>query len=167
MTHIARLLLFSTLLLSPVGSTLLAAADEPLGVLVVAHGSTTAWNATVEASVAIIQQHTPSQVAYLMGAKNRTPQEAYDDLVAAGVQRVVIVPLLVSSHSSHYEQIRFIGRLRDDYPGSDWMSLTPLHGPADVVGVTPALDAHPNTRRTHGIGLPLGRSPRAPGPPDR
>ena len=143
MTHIARLLLFSTLLLSPVGSTLVAAADEPLGVLVVAHGSTTAWNATVEASVANIQQHTPSQVAYLMGAKNRTPQEAYDDLVAAGVQRVVIVPLLVSSHSSHYEQIRFIGRLRDDYPGSDWMSLTPLHGPADVVGVTPALDAHP------------------------
>ena len=134
MTHIARLLLFSTLLLSPVGSTLVAAADEPLGVLVVAHGSTTAWNATVEASVAIIQQHTPSQVAYLMGAKNRTPQEAYDDLVAACVQRVVIVPLLVSSHSSHYEQIRFIGRLRDDYPGSDWMSLTPLHGPADVVG---------------------------------
>ena len=134
MTHIARLLLLSTLLLSPVGSTLVAAADESLGVLVVAHGSTTAWNATVEASVAIIQQHTPSQVAYLMGAKNRTPQEAYDDLVAAGVQRVVIVPLLVSSHRSHYEQIRFIGRLRDDYPGSDWMSLTPLHGPADVVG---------------------------------
>ena len=121
----------------------MAAADEPLGVLVVAHGSTTAWNAAVEASVANIQQHTPSQVAYLMGAKNRTPQEAYDDLVAAGVQRVVIVPLLVSSHSSHYEQIRFIGHLRDDYPGSDWMSLTPLHGPADVVGVTPALDAHP------------------------
>ena len=143
MTHVGRLLLFSTLLLSPVGSTLVAAADDPPGVLVVAHGSTTAWNAAVEASVANIQQHTPSRVAYLMGAKNRTPQEAYDDLVAAGVQRVVIVPLLVSSHSSHYEQIRFIGRLRDDYPGSDWMSLTPLHGPADVVGVTPALDAHP------------------------
>ena len=143
MTHIARLLLCSTFLLSPVGSTLAAAADEPLGVLVVAHGSTAAWNANVEAAVTIMRQHTPSQAAYLMGAKNRTPQEAYDDLVAAGVQRVVIVPLLVSSYSSHYEQVRFIGRLRDDYPGSDWMNLTPLHGPADVVGVTPALDAHP------------------------
>ena len=142
MTRIARLLLCSTLLLSPVGSTL-AAADEPLGVLVVAHGSTAAWNANVEAAVTIMRQHTPSQAAYLMGAKNRTPQEAYDDLVAAGVQRVVIVPLLVSSYSSHYEQVRFIGGLRDDYPGSDWMNLTPLHGPADVVGVTPALDAHP------------------------
>ena len=142
MTRIARLLLCSTLLLSPVGSTL-AAADEPLGVLVVAHGSTAAWNANVEAAVTIMRQHTPSQAAYLMGAKNRTPQEAYDDLVAAGVQRVVIVPLLVSSYSSHYEQVRFIGGLRDDYPGSDWMNLTPLHGTADVVGVTPALDAHP------------------------
>ena len=142
MTHIARLLLFSTLLLSPVGSTR-AAADEPLGVLVVAHGSTAAWNANVEAAVTIIQQHTPSTAAYLMGAKNRTPQEAYDELVAAGVQRIVIVPLLVSSYSSHYEQVRFIGRLRDDYPGSAWMSLTQLHGPAEVIGVTPALDAHP------------------------
>ena len=120
MTCIARLLLCSTLLLSPVGSTL-AAADEPLGVLVVAHGSTAAWNANVEAAVTILQQHTPSQAAYLMGAENRTPQEAYDALVAAGVQRVVIVPLLVSSYSSHYEQVRFIGGLRDDYPGSDWM----------------------------------------------
>ena len=144
MTHIARLLLFSTVLLSPVGSTLAATADEPLGVLVVAHGSTAAaWNTNVEAAVTIIQQHTPSNATYLMGAKNRTPQEAYDDLVAAGVQRIVIVPLLVSSYSSHYEQVRFIGRLRDDYPGSEWMKLTPLHGPADVVGVTPALDAHP------------------------
>ena len=143
MTHIARLLLFSTLLLSPVGSTLAAAADEPLGVLVVAHGSTAAWNTNVEAAVTIIQQHMPSTAAYLMGAKNRTPQEAYDELVAAGVQRIVIVPLLVSSYSSHYEQVRFIGHLRDDYPGSEWMSLTQLHGPAEVVGVTPALDAHP------------------------
>ena len=142
MTHIARFLLFSTLLLSPVGSTL-AAADEPLGVLVVAHGSTAAWNANVEAAVTALRQHTPSNAAYLMGAENRTPQEAYDELVAAGVQRIVIVPLLVSSHSSHYEQVRFIGRLRDDYPGSEWMNLTQLHGPADVVGVTPALDAHP------------------------
>ena len=143
MTHSARLLLFSTLILSFVGSTLAAAADEPLGVLVVAHGSTAAWNANVEAAVTIIRQHTPTTAAYLMGAKNRTPQEAYDNLVAAGVQRVVIVPLLVSSYSSHYEQVRFIGRLRDDYPGSEWMKLTQLHGPADVVGVTPALDAHP------------------------
>ena len=143
MTHIARLLLFSILLLSPVGSTLAAAADEPLGVLVVAHGSTAAWNTNVEAAVTIIQQHMPSTAAYLMGAKNRTPQEAYDELVAAGVQRIVIVPLLVSSYSSHYEQVRFIGRLRDDYPGSAWMSLTQLHGSAEVVGVTPALDAHP------------------------
>ena len=143
MTHVARLLLFSTLILASVGSTIAAAADEPLGVLVVAHGSTAAWNANVEAAVTIIRQHTPSTAAYLMGAETRTPQAAYDELVAAGVQRIVIVPLLVSSYSSHYEQVRFLGRLRDDYPGSEWMQLTQLHGPADVVGVTPALDAHP------------------------
>ena len=142
MPHITRLLLFSTLILSLVGSTIAATADEPLGVLVVAHGSTAQWNANVEAAVTIIRQHTPSEAAYLMGAENRTPQAAYDELVAAGVHRIVIVPLLVSSSSSHYEQVRFIGRLRDEYPGSERMKLTQLHGPADVVGVTPALDAH-------------------------
>ena len=94
MTSIARFLLFSTLILSPVGSTIAAAADEPLGVLVVAHGSTAEWNANVEAAVTIIRQHTPSTAAYLMGAETRTPQAAYDELVAAGVQRIVIVPLL-------------------------------------------------------------------------
>ena len=143
MPYIARLLLFSTLILSPVGSTIAAAADEPLGVLVVAHGSTAEWNANVEAVVTTIRQHTPTSAAYLMGAENRTPQAAYDELIAAGVHRIVIVPLLVSSYSSHYEQVRFLGRLRNDYPGSEWMQLTQLHGPADVVGVTPALDAHP------------------------
>ena len=91
MTHIARFLLFSTLIFSPVGSTIAAAADEPLGVLVVAHGSTAEWNANVEAAVTIIRQHTPSIAAYLMGKENRTPQAAYDELVAAGVQRIVIV----------------------------------------------------------------------------
>ena len=143
MTHIARLLLFSTFILSPVGSTIAAAADEQLGVLVVAHGSTAEWNANVEAVVTILQRHTPSTAAYLMGKENRKPQEAYDELIAAGVQRIVIVPLLVSSYSSHYEQVRFLGRLRDDYPGSEWMKLTQLHGAAEVVSVTPALDAHP------------------------
>ena len=143
MTHIARLLLSSTLILASVGSTIAAAADEQLGVLVVAHGSTAEWNANVEAAVTIIRQHTPSTAAYLMGAETRTPQAAYDELIAAGVHRIVIVPLLVSSYSSHYEQVRFIGRLRDDYPGSGWMKLTQLHGPAEVVSVTPALDAHP------------------------
>ena len=127
MTHIARFLLFSTLIFSPVGSTIAAAADEPLGVLVVAHGSTAEWNANVEAAVTIIRQHTPSTAAYLMGKENRTPQAAYDELVAAGVHRIVIVPLLVSSYSSHYEQVRFLGHLRDDYPGSEWMQLTQLH----------------------------------------
>ena len=72
MIRIARFLLFSTLLLSPVGSTLVAASDEPLGVLVVAHGSTTAWNAAVEASVGdhSTAHAIPSGVPD--GAKNRT-----------------------------------------------------------------------------------------------
>ena len=79
MTRIARLLLCSTLLLSPVGSTL-AAADEPLGVLVVAHGSTAAWNANVEAAVTIMRQHTPIPSGVPDGGKEPHP--------AGGVRRL-------------------------------------------------------------------------------
>ena len=63
MTHIAQLLLFSTLILVSVGSTIAAAADEPFSVLVVAHGSTAEWTANVEAAVTIIRQYTPSTAA--------------------------------------------------------------------------------------------------------
>jgi sirohydrochlorin ferrochelatase len=40
-------------------------------------------------------------------------QDAIDKLVTKGAQEVVAVPLLVSSYSGHYEQIRYLARLTD------------------------------------------------------
>jgi sirohydrochlorin ferrochelatase len=52
----------------------------------------------------------PVQVSFLMGRGAATTrfQDAVATLEAAGVQRIVVVPLLVSSHSGHYEQIRYL-----------------------------------------------------------
>src|SRR5690606_32709599 len=49
-------------------------------------------------------------VSYLMGPGARTHrfQDAAKRLVEAGVREIVVVPLLVSSHSEHYEQIRWL-----------------------------------------------------------
>jgi sirohydrochlorin cobaltochelatase len=57
----------------------------------------------------------PVRVSYLMGAtaaKQRF-QDQVDSLTKSGAKRVVIVPMLVSSFSGHYEQVRFLARATD------------------------------------------------------
>ncbi len=122
-----------------------AAAAPPVdtGVLVVAHGGDVRWNAHVKEVVARVRRTLPAEVGFLMGVPDQKAEEGYAKLVAAGVGRVVVVPLFVSSHSDHYEQVRFIGGLRGDYPHAEHMKLAQLHGPAPVASVTSALDDHP------------------------
>ena len=52
----------------------------------------------------------PVGVSYLMGpgAKANAFQNVVRGLVEQGATEVVVVPLLVSSHSGHYEQIRYL-----------------------------------------------------------
>jgi len=83
--------------------------------MVIAHGAGPSWNAPVESAVARTSRSMPAAVGYLMG-DGRTPQQAYDTLVRQGVSRIVVVPLLVSSHRAHAEQIRFLAGLRPDCP---------------------------------------------------
>jgi sirohydrochlorin ferrochelatase len=49
-------------------------------------------------------------VSFLMGpeAPSARFQDAAERLVQAGATEIVVVPLLVSSHSGHYEQIRYL-----------------------------------------------------------
>ncbi len=113
------------------------------GVLVIAHGGDVRWNDHVKKAVEEVGRTMPAEVAFLMGVPDQRPDGAYAKLVSSGVRRVVIVPLFVSSWSDHYEQARFIGGLRADYPHAEHMKLTQLRGPAPVIAVTPGLDDHP------------------------
>lgn len=78
--------------------------------LVVAHGAGPDWNGQVEAVVSRVQAGGMVEVAYLMGpgAETNRFQDQVAKLAAAGAREVVVVPLLVSSHSGHYEQIRYL-----------------------------------------------------------
>ncbi len=116
---------------------------DGLGILVIAHGGTPAWNAPVKAVAEQLRSRVPAEAAFLMGTKDRTPQEAYERLVAAGARRIVVVPLLVSSHSAHAEQVKFIAGARPDYPHAEHMQLAQLRGPVPVVGAAGAMDDHP------------------------
>ena len=89
-----------------------AFAQDPaiVGTLLVAHGASAEWNAQVEQLAAQAQLTGPLEICYIMGpdAASHLFQDAVARLVAKGVSKIVVVPLLVSSHSEHYEQVRWL-----------------------------------------------------------
>jgi sirohydrochlorin cobaltochelatase len=93
-----------------------ASAQEKVGTIVVAHGGSEAWNRLVKDVAAQARTGGPVEVSFLMGAGAKADpfQRIIGRLEQAGVKRIVVVPLLVSSHSGHYEQIRYLaGQTRE------------------------------------------------------
>jgi sirohydrochlorin cobaltochelatase len=99
------------------GATAEAVRSLPvrIGTLLIAHGGEPEWNAEVERIARTAQTGGPLELAYLMGPAAATHrfQDQVARLVAQGATQVVIVPLLVSSHSGHYEQVRYLAGLTD------------------------------------------------------
>lgn len=83
---------------------------QSIGTIVVAHGGDSLWNTTVRQSVAGARTGGPVEVSFLMGPEAATArfQDAVARLEKAGVSQIVVVPLLVSSFSGHYDQIRYL-----------------------------------------------------------
>ena len=81
-----------------------------VGTVVVAHGGDSAWNARVLEVARGAMTGGPVEVSFLMGAGARETrfQDAVARLEAKGVSQIVVVPMLVSSHSGHYDQIRHL-----------------------------------------------------------
>lgn len=126
-----------------------AQTADVVGTLVVAHGGGAEWDGQVLAVAQQVRTGGPVEVAFLMGpgARERRFQDAVARLVQAGARRIVVVPLLVSSHSGHYEQIRYLVGATDSL---DAMMLHHLHmagieRPATRVPMTltSALDSAP------------------------
>lgn len=85
-------------------------APASVGTIVVAHGGDSLWNSQVEAAAAAARTGGPVRVSFLMGpgaARSRF-QEVVTSLEAEGVDSIVVVPMLVSSHSGHFDQIRWL-----------------------------------------------------------
>ena len=78
--------------------------------LVVAHGSPTGgeWNTQVTRMIDTVDWPGPKGVAFLMTpSKEETLPQVAARLDQPGVKRIIIVPLLISSFSNHYEEIRY------------------------------------------------------------
>ena len=123
-----------------------SAGARPVGTLIVAHGGGPAWDAQVEAVAKQARLDGPVGVSFLMGpgARANRFQDVVRRLEQQGAREIVVVPMLVSSHSGHYEQIRYLVGQRDSL---DTLMTHHLHmsGTARPAGsvpleLTPAMD---------------------------
>jgi sirohydrochlorin ferrochelatase len=93
----------------------LAAERQPYGILLLAHGGASRWNANVTELAAAIDRDIPTEVAFGM-AQRGAIQSAIDRLEERGVGRIVAVPLFVSSHSTVITSTEYLLGLRDVAP---------------------------------------------------
>jgi sirohydrochlorin ferrochelatase len=87
--------------------------------IVVAHGAEAEWNERVREIAGQATTGGPVEVAFLMGpeAEARRFQDVVAELVEGGASEIVVVPLLVSSHSGHYDQLRWLAGEIDSLGG--------------------------------------------------
>ena len=85
-------------------------AAPVVGTILVAHGAGPGWNNLVYEMARGVRTGGPVEVSFLMGPA--APTTRFQDAVArvegAGATEIVVVPVLVSSHSGHYDQIRYL-----------------------------------------------------------
>lgn len=95
--------------------TLPASADAQApstvtGTLLVAHGAGAGWNDLIYTMADEVRTGGPVEVSFLMGPAAATTrfQDAVAKLRTRGATEIVVVPVLISSHSGHYDQIRYL-----------------------------------------------------------
>ncbi|MCD4842638.1 MAG: CbiX/SirB N-terminal domain-containing protein [Methanosarcinales archaeon] len=91
--------------------------EEKYGILVIAHGSPGEdWCAPVRDAVAEVDIPYPVELGFLEFVPNETINDAIEKLDNAGVTKIIAVPLFVSSHSSHIQEIEYVLGLREMLP---------------------------------------------------
>lgn len=110
MTRATRVLAL-TALAAAIPATLNAQGAPPVvGTVLVAHGAGPDWNNLIYGLAREVRTGGPVEVSFLMGSAAATTrfQDAVAKLESAGATEIVVVPVLVSSHSGHYDQIRYL-----------------------------------------------------------
>ncbi|MBI3504978.1 MAG: hypothetical protein HY059_09070 [Proteobacteria bacterium] len=124
--------------------------NTSFGVVLLAHGGSSEWNAAVEEIKSRLSPKYPIEIALGM-ADPIEIQRALDHLAQKKVKKAVVVPLFVSSHSEVMDQLQFVLGLRKE-PSSDFVNAPHAHMSRAVLKrvhtklplvLTPALDGHP------------------------
>lgn len=115
-------LVLITILLSSIAHVVAGAyedgrADGNIGVLVIAHGSPSeSWCSPVRNATDEVDLPYPVELGFLEFVPNETINLAVERLDDAGVTEIIAVPLFVSSHSSHIQEIEYVLGLRETLP---------------------------------------------------
>ena len=111
------------------------------GIVLMAHGGSATWDATVSDLRAKVDARVPTEVALGM-ATRATIQSAVDRLIERGVREIVAVPLFVSSHSSVIESTKYLLGARADAPPDLAVFARMSHGPRPTAGAAPEHGEH-------------------------
>ncbi len=124
----------------------LLAGAEKTGILVIAHGDRhDGWNQGVRQAIAPLRERYVLELAFLYPVLGETLQEGFDRLEARGVDTILVIPLLVSSYSEHFEQLEYVLGLRDAVS-----SLLDAHSPVNVkarIRMGCAIDGNPTVTK--------------------
>ena len=128
-------------------------AAAPVGTVIIAHGGDAGWNARVLDVAGAVRTGGPVEVSFLMGpaAAERRFQDVVSTLESKGVSSIVVVPMLVSSHSGHYDQIRWLAgeNIALDTVMQHHLHMAGIARPRTrlPIRVTPAMDDAPQVAR--------------------
>ena len=111
-----------------------AAAESNVGILVMAHGGTPAWDQAVADAVMPMKTRVPTALAMGM-ADPSTMQAALDSLQSQGVETVAVVRLFLSGESFLHDTEFYLG-LREDAPAMTTMMMM-QHGPGQPHAMAP------------------------------
>lgn len=83
---------------------------QRIGTVLIAHGGDSPWNSHVVDAARAARTGGPVEVSFLMGpaAAGARFQDAATKLEQAGVDSIIVVPVLVSCYSEHYNQLRWL-----------------------------------------------------------
>lgn len=121
------------------------------GILLLGHGGSTVWNQSIlDVEKAVADKKIPIELAFGM-ADSVEIQNAINRLQEQHVQKIVVVPLFVSSHSEVIEQTKYVLGMRKtpskefvDAPHSHMTDMIVKRAKIQVpIVITPALDDHP------------------------
>ena len=121
-------------------------ATDTVGVLLVAHGAGPDWNSQVIEVAAQVDHSGPLAVSFLMGpgAAQTTFQTAVTQLEQRGAKVIVVVPILISSYSGHFQQIEYLAGRRQklDDTMAHHLMMAGIRRPTAQVPLllTPAID---------------------------
>ena len=117
-----------------------ASLRSKTGVLILSHGLGNQGDKQLRASVQDSSSDSPTTFAFGMSMiTSEHIQLALDELMVAGAERVVVVPVLSTRHNSLMRQWKYIFSLA---PDPEYTHVPKVVGPAEII-FSDALDDHP------------------------